>query len=74
MLPPTAGHFSIEALNKNLPRLKTIRYNPFVERYSNFIKHLCILLVKHGQVITGRGSARKLSIYGDLVIIKFKFE
>lgn len=44
-----------------------IRKNPFVDRHTDFIKHLCIALVKHERVCTTLKKATQLQQYGDLV-------
>lgn len=46
---------------------KKEKKNPFVSRRTDFIKHLCIALVKHERVFTTREKARQLQQYGDLV-------
>ena len=50
----------------NLPQKR--RINPFVKRHTDFIKHLCIALVKYERIQTTYERARKLEKYGNMLI------
>ena len=49
----------------NLPEKR--RINPFVRRNTDFIKLLCVALVKHERIQTTLERAKKIEKYGNLV-------
>ena len=49
----------------NLPKKR--RINPFVQRNTDFIKLLCVALVKHERIQTTLERAKKIEKYGNLV-------
>ena len=51
--------------HRQLPQKKKV--NVFVKRHTDFIKNLCIELVKHERVFTTISKAKQLQEYGDLV-------
>ena len=51
--------------HRELP--KTKKWKKFLNRHTDFIKHLCISLVKHERVFTTMNKAIQLQEYGDLV-------
>lgn len=51
----------------NLPKKR--RINPFVQRNTDFIKLLCIALIKYERIQTTLERAKKLEKYGNLVSI-----
>lgn len=46
--------------------------NPFVKKKTNFIKELCVALVKFDRIQTTLHKALQLKAYGELVCIKMR--
>ena len=47
--------------------------NPFVSKRTNFIKELCVALVKYDRIQTTLHKALQLKTYGELVSVKNKY-
>ena len=58
------------AARRRLPTKPVI--NPFVNKRTNFIKELCVALVKYDRIQTTLHKALQLKTYGELVSVKSK--
>ncbi|KII66537.1 hypothetical protein RF11_15996 [Thelohanellus kitauei] len=57
---------TFRCFDSTLAKRQRYRPNYRIQRFSNLIKDLCVLLVKHEKVVTTVGRAHLLKTYGSL--------